>query len=124
MREPQAIVQLEQAAVRARNAVLAAISHAEHSPPAQAVEEYARARALLFGRTLVQQLEERLLAAPPTTAAELVAVLEATLAAAALTCGVLGPAQAISSGAAAGTAAPPAVAAGIRPVRHGSEVLP
>ncbi|MHB8575372.1 MAG: hypothetical protein ACYDCQ_08575 [Dehalococcoidia bacterium] len=79
----QLIADLERTAERARTAVQDALAEAERSPLTRAIEEYARARALLFAHILIEQLRQQLLAAPPTTASELIRLLDVTLEAAA-----------------------------------------
>lgn len=75
----QPIEELQDAVRRAREA----LSRVEHTPAAQAIEAYARARALLFARLLLAQVGARVAQSVPSTAAELTALLEAALAQAA-----------------------------------------
>jgi hypothetical protein len=78
----QHVEDLEEAVRAARASVLSTLARTEQSPAVHAIEAYTRARALLFGRLLIQQVEQRLLAAPPVSAAELAELLEQALAAA------------------------------------------
>jgi hypothetical protein len=77
-----ALSDLEQALAKARAAVVEATAHAERSPALEAVEQYARATALLFGRLLAAELQSRVTAAPPSTPAAFVALIEAAAGAA------------------------------------------
>jgi hypothetical protein len=76
------LADLERALEDARAAVIAAVERAEHSPLPGAVEEYARTTALLFGHLLAEELKDRIALAPPGSAAALVALLDAAVAAA------------------------------------------
>ncbi len=68
----------------ARARALAALHAAEHSPEAAALEEFARQQALVFAGLLLEELRERLIAAPPASAPALLALIEETLAGAAV----------------------------------------
>jgi hypothetical protein len=67
----------------ARARALAALHAVEQSPEAAALEEFARQQALVFAGLLLEELRDRLIAAPPASLPALLALIEETLAGAA-----------------------------------------